>query len=241
MIKMTENYRNRLIEQRLKKMIVSIKYTDGKNTFKAPFTLLDEYIDGNLPSNDNTANVTAWSIVEEKFIDIPCKNVLATVIDGKVTEPEKVIKTAKEKIEEEKTIIANSSALSKDNKLLYREDIKAVHVAIADKFNITNINYVINQSKTAVDKIKKSMKQEMLRCRDKSILTIENEITKAGDNSELVADLNSMKTILEDVENEIDNELANKTTFDELINCWPSVLLPAPEEYRTLREQWLQI
>ena len=72
---MTENYRNRLIEQRLKKMVVSIKYTDGKNTFKAPFTLLDEYINGALPSNDDLANVTAWSIVDEKFVDIPCENI----------------------------------------------------------------------------------------------------------------------------------------------------------------------
>ena len=237
---MTENYRNRLIEQRLKKMIVSIKYTDGKNTFKAPFTLLDEYTDGNLPSNDNIANITAWSIAEEKFIDIPCENILVTIIDGNVTEPEKVNKIAKEKIEEEKTIITNSAVLSKDKKLLYREDIKAAHVSIADKFNITNINYVINQTKTAVDKIKKGMKQEMLKCRDKSILTLENEITKAEDNSELVADLNSMKNVLEDIENKIDNELADLTTIDQLTDYWPSVLLPAPEEYRTLKEQWLQ-
>ena len=172
---MTENYRNRLIEQRLKKMIVSIKYTDGKNTFKAPFTLLDEYTDGNLPSNDNIANITAWSIAEEKFIDIPCENILVTIIDGNVTESEKVNKAAKEKIEEEKTIIKNSDILSKDKKLLYREDVKAAHVSVADKFNIPNINYVINQTKTAVDKIKKGMKQEMLKCRDKSILTLDRD------------------------------------------------------------------
>lgn len=221
-------------------MVVSIKYTDGKNTFKAPFTLLDEYINGALPSNDDLANVTAWSIVDEKFVDIPCENILVTIIDGKVTEPEKVNKAAKEKIKQENAAISNSSILSKDKKLIYREDIKAAHISIADKFNITNINYVINQTKSAIDKIKKGMKQEMLKCRDTSISTVKDEISKAGDNSELVTDLNSMKTVLENIENKIDNELADITTIDQLTDYWPSVLLPAPEEYRTLREKWLR-
>ena len=209
-----------------------INYRIGKYAFEKPFRLADD-------RNKETL-ITAVNI---KLLDCTSSSVIVMNFDDIIMfciqhEDDK------QKCEEElqKTIVENKNIFSKFkflkgermHDLFFRTDVEDTkeahlkHVLLLDLAHLDGLSdydRLLNNDEKMLDDFRNGWYQFIIGRYNEIVDSLNEELKNTKDES-IISDLQSIKSILEGIPQEAKNNLLTKNTLDEIMDYWPTLLLP---------------
>ena len=222
---------NRLLDQ-LDKYIVFIQYEYNGHVIKRPYTLNRGFLKNRKPSSSNTDSriLEVWDMIDSKFVtvngdDIVCSGVeYLDDLDESWARSNRVIGRDIEKIKE-----LDSGNMPDFINVYCRLDVDDDEIKLANVFDLDNIDDLKNDT------------CDLDACKQKWINKIETQIGHALENleeEEIVArqehddegieEIVMIRELINNVSAEAKQEMAHCTTLHEVIEYWPTLLLPKP-------------
>ena len=232
----TSQLYKKLFIEKISKHACFVKYKVGGVSFEKPFKLAIKN-----PSNDDLQTI----------LDSPSINLIDCVSGSPFTlyfndllmfyiqhegDVEKSEQKLKETLDEYQSIFSQLKHLKgeKLHNLFFRADvnssknIKIKNIKILDSLKLDELDDYIkltDDNEGVVNKLRDYWKSLIVERYNNTIKSIDDEIAGISDES-IKLELQSIKDILGSITNDCDVELPTKKTVSEILEYWPTLLLP---------------
>lgn len=209
-----------------------INYKIGNYTFEKPFRFAD---DRDKESLLEAINIKLLDCMSSSVVVMNFENIIMFYIQ---------YENDKEKCEEEfkKTISENKQILSKFkflkgvpmHDLFFRTDIeedkelRLKHMLLLDLAHLDGLgdyDRLLSNDGNIIEDFRKGWHKFIIGKYNEITGSLDEELKSTKDES-IITDLQSIKSILESVPKEAENDLQSKKTLDEIMDYWPTLLLP---------------
>jgi len=220
----------------LRTNIVSVEVTRGDDILVIPYTTREDLTPGSIPDN---GDITMFNTVLERYEHVDpstirqyCTVSLSAWEDTSPA-PEELNPVTRSRIKECQSVLNNLDIPDGFNKLMspvvqYHTDCSDV-MTLMEVFNC-DIDCLTKNDKEFIKAAQSKYLDLIRKHREdafKELDQLEEEAKKEGSSQDDLADIDTIKQMFRDIPQDID--VSQYNTIKELIEFWPSLLLPGPK------------